>query len=199
MQRSRSKYDRSPRFRSTAILAAALSIALSSTAASASQALISAPIGTITEFPVLTGGSGPAGITPGPDGNVWFTEFYANNIGKITPSGSVTEFPVTTAGSQPFGIAAGPDGNLWIIEEDGKVAKVTTMNTARERTSLIASESAMVGASRLGRRSAAYLKSRSLGVSASWSDSVISLSSGSSRSIGASSWSSSPRVSARTP
>ena len=61
-------------------------------------------------------------------------------------------------------------GPLLYIRE--KVAKVTTMNTARERTSLFASENAMVGASRPGRRSAVYLKSRSLGVSASWSDSV---------------------------
>ncbi len=31
---------------------------------------------TITEFPVPTATSGPAGITAGPDGNVWLVEFY---------------------------------------------------------------------------------------------------------------------------
>ena len=39
------------------------------------------------------------GITTGPDGNLWFTEFGAGKIGRITPSGSITEFPIPTAGS----------------------------------------------------------------------------------------------------
>ena len=32
------------------------------------------PAGVITEFPIPHGRSGPAGITAGPDGNLWFTE-----------------------------------------------------------------------------------------------------------------------------
>ena len=39
---------------------------------------------TISEFPPPTGDSGPAGITLGPDGNLWFTEYIANKIGRIT-------------------------------------------------------------------------------------------------------------------
>ena len=47
--------------------------------------------GTITEFPLPTGGS-PSGITAGPDGNLWFTEFNGNKIGRITPGGTTTGF-----------------------------------------------------------------------------------------------------------
>jgi streptogramin lyase len=41
------------------------------------------PVGTITEY----GGSlsAPYGITAGPDGNLWFTEFNNGKIGKIVP------------------------------------------------------------------------------------------------------------------
>jgi hypothetical protein len=37
-----------------------------------------------TEFPVTTLGAGPAGITSGPDGNVWFTEYriISNKISR---------------------------------------------------------------------------------------------------------------------
>src|SRR5262249_23331445 len=56
----------------------------------------------ITEFPVLTAGSDPFGITAGPDGNLWFTEQIGDKIGRITPSGTVTEFTTgITASSAP--------------------------------------------------------------------------------------------------
>jgi streptogramin lyase len=55
-----------------------------------------------------TAGSNPAGITTGPDGALWFTEFGANQIGRITTAGVITEFPIPTAGSEPQGITTGP-------------------------------------------------------------------------------------------
>ncbi len=68
----------------------------------------------------------PGGIAVGPDGNLWFTEYNDNRIGRITPSGSVTEFLIPTAYSQPWTIAAGPDGNLWFTEhESGKIGRIT--------------------------------------------------------------------------
>lgn len=70
---------------------------------------------TIKEFPV-TASSQPASITRGSDGNLWFTEHGANNIGRITPAGIVTEFPLPTATSLPVGITSGPDDNLWFAE-----------------------------------------------------------------------------------
>src|SRR5258706_11292943 len=94
---------------------------------SLSSATAWAKVGTITEFPVPTSSSQPAGITAGPDGNLWFTESNANKIGRITTSGGFTEFPVPTTSSDPIGITAGPDGNLWFAETAGnKIGRITT-------------------------------------------------------------------------
>src|SRR4249919_764973 len=80
----------------------------------------------ITEFALPNAGSLPNGIAAGPDGNVWFTEYSGNRIGRITPAGVITEFPVPTPDSQPNGIIAGPDKNLWFTELAGnKIARIT--------------------------------------------------------------------------
>ena len=80
---------------------------------------------TITEFPVMTAGSQPVGITAGPDGNLWFTEFGVGKIGRITTAGTVTEFP---AAGNPQLITVGSDGNLWFTEQT--VYKIGRMTTA---------------------------------------------------------------------
>jgi streptogramin lyase len=81
---------------------------------------------TVTEFPVPTASAGVEGITAGPDGNLWFAESSADQIGRITPSGMVTQFRVT-AGAAPVGIAVGPDGALWFTEYDAnKIGRMTT-------------------------------------------------------------------------
>jgi virginiamycin B lyase len=96
--------------------------------------------GTITEFPIpntdlffdiftqtLTTSTGPRGITVGPDGNLWFAQFNASRVGRITPEGEVTQFPTPTPNSRPVGITAGPDGNLWFTEPVGnKIGRITT-------------------------------------------------------------------------
>jgi streptogramin lyase len=91
------------------------------------------PSAGVTDFPVPTPGSGPVGITAGPDGNLWFTENATNQIGRITPAGAVREFPIVTSGSDPWGITAGPDGNLWFTEFFGnKIGRMTTGGTLSE-------------------------------------------------------------------
>src|SRR5439155_21119513 len=39
---------------------------------------------TFTQFALPRETDGPTGIAPGPDANLWFTEWYGNNIGRIT-------------------------------------------------------------------------------------------------------------------
>jgi len=103
----------SPRIARAAVPASALALLASLVfAADASGA----PTGTITEFPIPTAESGASGIAPGPDGNVWFTEFAADRIARISPTGAVTEFPLPDPESGPNDIVMGPDGNLWFTE-----------------------------------------------------------------------------------
>jgi virginiamycin B lyase len=62
----------------------------------------------------------PPGITVGPDGNLWFTEFndngFGDKIGRITPSGIMTEFALSTVSAGPYQISSGPDGRVWFTE-----------------------------------------------------------------------------------
>src|SRR5947209_813146 len=78
------------------------------------------------EFPIPTPHAGAMGIAAGPDGNLWFTEYSGNSIGRITTGGAVTEFPLPVAYSAPRDITAGPDGNLWFTESGGSIGRITT-------------------------------------------------------------------------
>jgi virginiamycin B lyase len=86
-----------------------------------------APKPTIYEYQLPNSGSKPFWITPGPDGNMWFTEVAGNAIGKITVAGAVTEYPVPTPNAGALGIVAGQDGALWFTEnQTSKIGRVTT-------------------------------------------------------------------------
>jgi len=83
-----------------------------------------------TEFRASPG-SGPEGITTGPDMNLWFTEFDAGSIARILPStpNTITEFNVSMSDIRPAGITAGPDGNLWFVEITGnQVGRITPLS-----------------------------------------------------------------------
>jgi streptogramin lyase len=70
----------------------------------------------------------PNAVTPGPDGNVWFTTAYGspyNFVGKITPRGQITAYTNGLTGDAED-ISAGPDGALWFTEFEGKIGRVTT-------------------------------------------------------------------------
>jgi len=76
-----------------------------------------------SEFPVPNllafGGSDVGapihGIGAGPDGNLWFTEYGASALARITTGGSVTEYSgFPNAGC----MAPGSDGALWYTETD---------------------------------------------------------------------------------
>jgi streptogramin lyase len=75
------------------------------------------PAGGITEFilPSQAGLFPLGGITPGPDGSVWFV--HDNNVGRVTPQGAIAEFPVLPAGHDLLDITTGADGNLWVTED----------------------------------------------------------------------------------
>jgi streptogramin lyase len=93
------------------------------------------PTGTITEFPTGVLGSSPRGITPGSDGNLWFTDYGTNSVGRITTSGTITEFPVPTPDAGLDDIAPGPDGNLWFAETGtSQIGQVSTSGVTLSET-----------------------------------------------------------------
>ena len=80
----------------------------------------------LTWFHTPTQGSWPEFIRNGPDGNLWFTEFYADKVGRITPQGKITEFSLPDS-NDVESIVTGPDGNLWITEPgENKIGRLTT-------------------------------------------------------------------------
>ena len=91
--------------------------------------------GTVTEFSAgISADACPYDITVGPDGNLWFTEFYGNRIGRITPTGVVTEFSAgITDKAGLYGITVGPDGNLWFTEYLGnRIGRITPTGVVTE-------------------------------------------------------------------
>lgn len=87
----------------------------------------------VTEFALAKADSQPSFIVTGPDGNLWFTEFAGNQIGRITPMGVLTEYPVPTSDSRPVGLAVGSDNNLWFTEQQGnKIGRITPNGTITE-------------------------------------------------------------------
>ena len=74
------------------------------------------PAGQIETYTLPTANATPSSITAGPDGNLWFNESSANQIGKITTGGMITEFPAP--GARPYAISAGPSGDdrLWFTD-----------------------------------------------------------------------------------
>jgi virginiamycin B lyase len=84
----------------------------------------------ITVFQVPTANSRPGGITSGRDGNIWFTEYNGNRIGRVNLNHmpiDIDEFEVPTANSGPNSITSGPDGKLWFTEYfASKIGRITT-------------------------------------------------------------------------
>jgi streptogramin lyase len=78
----------------------------------------------------------PAGITTGPDANVWFTEENGDKIGRITPGGAITEFPLPS-GSHPTEItpAPPPEQALYFTESGtNSIGRITTAGAITRRS-----------------------------------------------------------------
>lgn len=93
---------------------------------------------TILEFPIHTNNNanipcGPAGLTLGPDHNLWFVEAQTNKIGSFNlATHKTTEYfvPFTQNNRQYYNIMTGPDGNLWFTDTAaGKICVFSIANT----------------------------------------------------------------------
>ena len=89
--------------------------------------------GAMTSYPIPTPSAYTFYITPGPDGNLWFTENAAQQVAKLDPnSGQITEYPVPGSGLGVQALVTGPDNNLWILANTaqyGYVLKFSTTGT----------------------------------------------------------------------
>src|SRR6516165_745181 len=74
--------------------------------------------GAVSQKPIPSGDlvSYYAGMTQGPDKNVWFVE--RGHIGRITTAGAIKEFAYADATATNYygSITTGPDSNLWVTE-----------------------------------------------------------------------------------
>jgi len=67
----------------------------------------------------LPSGSASLDVAVDSGGMVWFTESWADKIGRLNPTtGDVLEWPLPSGG-QPFALALAPDGSVWFSERSG--------------------------------------------------------------------------------
>jgi virginiamycin B lyase len=73
---------------------------------------------TLYEYPI-TSGETSNGITGGPTGSVWFTQWMSDSVGHLSSAGldvNSTLDVTPYSSSKPYGIAYGPDGNFWVAD-----------------------------------------------------------------------------------
>lgn len=85
-------------------------------------------IGTLKEVAIT---SAADHICVGPDGNIWYTSYISNKVGKIDPV-TLTNTEYSGGLTHPSGICVGPDGNIWFTENSNagnSIDKITTSGT----------------------------------------------------------------------
>lgn len=84
--------------------------------------------GQMEEFALPAPFTGVGALTVGRDDAIWFLDFLANRVGRLTTSGQLTWLDIPSSnptGSYPVGMTVGPDGNMWFTEYgDNQIARV---------------------------------------------------------------------------
>lgn len=80
--------------------------------------------GTITEYELPSVNARPHAIIAGED-CLWFTEWAANKIGRISMDGVIHEYEIPTENSEPHGLTLGKDKEVWFAEERNNIGKLT--------------------------------------------------------------------------
>ncbi len=101
-----------------------MALALAGTATVAAAA-----VGDVTEFSSgLHLESSPQGISPGPDGQLWFgnsINAHPNAVGRITTTGSITEIYAPGEYIWTESLVRGLDGNLWAVDGTKAIYRLT--------------------------------------------------------------------------
>lgn len=89
--------------------------------------VLAAAKGVFREFTLPTSGAQPTSISVSVYGDVWFTEFASNKIGRISRTGELTEYSIPTPGSGPLGITTFPTSpDAWFTEFNAnKIGRIT--------------------------------------------------------------------------
>jgi virginiamycin B lyase len=78
--------------------------------------------GTITQYHTPNANAGPGSPVLAGDGNVWFSEAYAAQLGRVTPSGHIKEFPLPKGSASiptaPYGLTtnSGKHRQIWFAD-----------------------------------------------------------------------------------
>src|SRR5574341_930293 len=91
-----------------------------------------APAITLDEYVMPTSNSSPFQIIVGPHRTLWFTEFAAGKIGRITTGGAITEFSLPNPGDSPSPLIPGKDANLWHAVAGRTIGKRSTRAVVTE-------------------------------------------------------------------
>lgn len=83
--------------------------------------------GEVTTF--ASGFTHPFAVATDPAGNVFVTDYDANDVKKITPAGVVTTLPAPTDGyTRPRGVSTDLQGNLYVSDSDHNIVRKITPN-----------------------------------------------------------------------
>ncbi len=77
----------------------------------------------MTRFPVPTKHAKALAITPGTHGDLWFSEYGADRIGRITTKGRITEYRFPTL-KRPARVVTARNGSIWVAGTN-RFARVT--------------------------------------------------------------------------
>jgi virginiamycin B lyase len=99
-------------------------VAVPPTTTTQSTTTTTAP-GVVTAYSA-PGVAGPYDIAAGPDGALWFTNYFGGSVGRITTDGTIQNLPNSNI-NYPDGIARGADGAMWFANtQTNSIGRITT-------------------------------------------------------------------------
>jgi len=66
-----------------------------------------------TRYTIPTPGAHPSVLADDGHGNLWFTEWRGNKIGRIAANGEISEFPIPPEEESPLALTVAADGKVW--------------------------------------------------------------------------------------
>lgn len=80
----------------------------------------------LQEINLATQNTGPYGIAVSDKGEVWFTQYKANQIGCIKADGTIMEYSLPTPDAKVLCLIVSSDGEVWFTENAAnKIGRIT--------------------------------------------------------------------------